>query len=76
MPRYFKWIGYEFASNIEIDKNHCSGYLVDIVEDNPNNRWLYKVELRTNGRTENSKITMYSCNEFKKHFYDVTCLPT
>ena len=74
---YEKWIGYEFASDIEIDNCPCSGYLEDIFEDIENgkskHRFLYKVEIRPlYGKPFYKNFT---CKEFREHFVSKTVLP-
>lgn len=74
---YSKWIGYEFASDIEIDGYPCSGYLEEIFEDIVNgkskHRSLYKVEIRPlYGKPFHKNFT---CKEFREHFVRKTVLP-
>ena len=77
MPIYSKWLGYEFASDIEIDNCPCSGYLEDIFEDIQNgkskHRYLYKVEIRPlYGKPFYQNFTS---KEFREHFVSKTVLP-
>jgi hypothetical protein len=78
MPRYSKWIDYEFASDIEHNGMFCTGYLIDIIENiidgKSMHNFLYVVEIRLEGRNVINTI-QYTCKEFQKHFYNRTVLP-
>lgn len=87
--RYSKWIGYEFASNFETENFptikfpngiytwSVSGYLMDIEKNEKSNKHTYLVELRyKNNKYEyETQIIHFTCNDFKKTFYDATALP-
>lgn len=76
MPRYSKWIGYEFACDLKSeDAYYYSGYLVDIVKDKVKNKYSYIVDVRKNGEPNNAERKIYTYKEFRQHFASKTALP-
>lgn len=87
--KYSKWIGYEFASNFEKERfptinfpnglyeGTVSGYLKDIIKPFKKSPAHYIVELRYRNSNYEEEVqeVSFTCDCFKRTFYDETVLP-
>jgi len=86
--RYSKWIGYEFASNFDREKfptikfpnglyeGTVSGYLKDIRKlEGSTAQYIVELRYKNSNYEEETQEIRFTCECFKRTFYDATVLP-